>query len=77
MTTNRWLKVITAIWVIGYFVVACGPAIAADGIVGSILGAGIGLALGGALFVPWVVGLALLIGGIYLTRGSGRRSRDL
>jgi len=82
MSTNAWLKVIFVVWVLGFLVLACGPAIAADGIGGTLIGGAFGLILAGALGIPWVLGVALLLFLIWLTnprgRGRGRddRSRD-
>ncbi|CAN5729383.1 hypothetical protein BH24CHL8_BH24CHL8_10860 [soil metagenome] len=72
MTTNSWLKVILALWVLGFLVVACGPAIAADGIGGTLIGGAFGLLLGSVLFVPWLVGVGILIVLIWLTKPRGR-----
>ncbi len=72
MTTNSWLKVILALWVLGFLVVACGPAIAADGIGGTLIGGAFGLLLGSVLFVPWLVGVGILIVLIRLTKPRGR-----
>ena len=74
MSINGWLRLLLALWVIGYLLVACGPAIAADGIGGTLIGAALGLVLGSALFVPWVVGVVVLIALIWYT-DSGRRVR--
>ncbi len=73
MSTNKWLKVILVLWVVGYLLIACGPAIAADGVTGTLIGAAIGLILGGALFAPWAIGVVILIILIMLTRPSRER----
>ncbi|MDQ3406745.1 MAG: hypothetical protein M3472_01100, partial [Chloroflexota bacterium] len=66
MTTNSWLKVILVLWVLGFVVLACGPAIAADGIGGTLIGGAFGLLLGSVLLVPWIVGVGILIVLIWL-----------
>ncbi len=75
MSTNSWLKVILALWVVGFLVVACSPAIAADGIGGTLIGGAFGLLLGSFLFVPWILGVGVLLLLIWLTKPRGR-SRD-
>ncbi len=67
MSTNSWLRVILAIWVIGFLVIACGPALAGDGIVGTLAGGAIGLVLGSVLLVPWLLGVGVLLVLIRLT----------
>ena len=68
MSNHTKVKVVLAIWVIGYLVIACGPALSGDGLSGFILGGFFGLLLGSALFIPWVAGLVLLVGAYFLTR---------
>ncbi len=72
MSTNSWLKVILALWVLGFLVVACGPVIAADGIGGTLIGGAFGLLLGSFLFVPWILGVGVLLLLIWLTKPRGR-----
>jgi hypothetical protein len=74
MSNNGWLRLILVLWVVGYLLVACGPAIVADGISGTLIGAALGLVLGSVLFAPWVVGVVVLIGLIWYT-DPGRRIR--
>lgn len=76
MSTNSWLKVILTLWVLGFLVIACGPAIAADGIGGTLIGGAFGLLLGSVLFVPWVIGVGILILLIWLTNPRGRPRDD-
>lgn len=76
MSTNAWLKVILALWVLGFLVVACGPAIAADGIGGTLVGGIFGALLGTFLFVPWIVGVGILLILIWLTNPRERPRAD-
>jgi hypothetical protein len=70
MSTNGWLKLLLVLWVAGYLLLACGPAIAMEGIGGTLIGAVFGLLLGSALFVPWLVGLVVLIALVWFTGNS-------
>ncbi len=75
MSTNTILRVLLAIWVIGFLAISCGPFITGfdDGIGRTIVGGLFGAILGATLFVPWVVGVVILIGLIVLTnRGRPR-----
>jgi len=72
MSTNSWLKVILALWVLGFLVVACGPAIAANGIGGTLIGGVIGGAFGLFLFIPWIIGVGILLLLMRLTEPRGR-----
>lgn len=74
MSANRWLRVILVLWVVGFVVISCGPAIAGDGIGGTLLGGALGLLLGSVLFIPWIVGVVILVVLIVLT--NPRRDRD-
>ncbi len=76
MTTNSWLKVILVLWVLGFVVLACGPAMAADGIGGTLIGGAFGLLLGSVLLVPWIVGVGILIVLIWLTKPRGGARDD-
>ncbi len=76
MTANSWLKIILVLWVLGFLLLACGPAIAADGIGGTLIGGAFGLLLGSVLFVPWIVGVGVLVVLIWLTKPRGQDGRD-
>ncbi|MBA2488625.1 MAG: hypothetical protein H0V36_04785 [Chloroflexi bacterium] len=67
MTANRSLRFILVLWVVGFVVISCGPAIAGDGVGGTLVGGFIGLLLGSVLFVPWVVGVVILLVLIMIT----------
>ncbi len=72
MRTNSWLRLILVLWVVGFLIISCGPALAGDGIVGTLAGGAIGLVLGSVLLVPWLIGLAVLLVLIWLTSDRGR-----
>jgi hypothetical protein len=76
MSTNAWLRVILVLWVIGFLVIACGPAILGDGIGGTLFGGVVGLTLGAVLFVPWVIGVVILGALIWLTNPRRRGYPD-
>lgn len=59
---NRALRIVLAIWVIGYAVVACGPLLT-----GNALAAGLGLFAGAIFLVPWLVGTLILAVLVWLT----------
>lgn len=64
---NGRLKIILALWFVAYPVIACGPsAITHGGITGGLADFW-GLAIGGLLFVPWLVGLVVLGAAVWLT----------
>ncbi len=52
---NLVLRLILAVWVLGYLFVSCAPLLQGD------LGGGLlGLLVGGVFFVPWLVGVVVL-----------------
>lgn len=62
---NTLLRVLLLIWVIGYLVVACGPLLDGQLVVGTIL------ALTGVVFfIPWVIGIVILV---FLIKGTNER----
>ncbi len=60
-------QILLLIWVLGYLLVSCGPLLGGHLFVGAIALAG-----GVVLFVPWVIGIVVLAGLIWLT-DPGRR----
>jgi hypothetical protein len=64
---NTALRVLLAIWTLGYLVIACAPLLTGDAGAG-----GLGLLVGGVLFVPWLVGLLVLGVFVWLTNPRGR-----
>jgi hypothetical protein len=59
---NTLLRLLLLLWVIGYLAVGCAP------VFGGSFGEGLfGLIVGSVLFVPWVIGIAVLSGLIWLT----------
>ena len=77
MTTNTKWRIALVLWAIAFPVISCGPAIAGDGLVGTLAGGFLGVILGSVLLVPWIVGLVVLGAIVYLTnpRGSGPPGR--
>jgi hypothetical protein len=69
------LRVLMAIWVVGFLVIACGPLVigANNGLGGFAVGGLFSALLSTALFVPWIVGVVILAFLIYLTRPPRRR----
>lgn len=59
---NRTLRILLAIWVVGYAVLACGPFLT-----GNPFFAGLGLFAGVVLLVPWLVGTVILAILVWLT----------
>ena len=59
---NTILRVVLAVWVVGYLVIACGPIFSGD-----IGAGGLGLLVGSVLFVPWLVGILVLAIFVWLT----------
>lgn len=72
MTTHRWLQVILAIWALAFPVVACGPLLLSERDIAVALSALFGLAVFWIFFVPWLIGLIVLVFAVYLTRPSRR-----
>lgn len=73
MSANRWVRILLVLWVVGYLLISCGPAIVGDGVSGTLIGGAIGLILGGVLFVPWAIGVIVLIVLIMLTQPDRER----
>jgi hypothetical protein len=67
VTANAKARIALVVWAIAFPVISCGPAVAGDGVPGTILGGLLGLALGSVLFVPWVIGLVVLGALVFLT----------
>jgi hypothetical protein len=65
---NAALRLLLALWILGYIAIACAPLVTGD--VGSGLA---GLLLGGVLFLPWVAIAIVLAVLVWLTNPSGRR----
>ena len=59
---NTVLRVVLAIWVVLFLVIACAPILSNSALVG-----GIGFISGIVLFVPWLVGAVILVCLIWLT----------
>ena len=49
---NTGLRLLLALWVIGFLVIACVPLLTGNATAG-----GLGLLAGGVLLVPWLVGV--------------------
>jgi hypothetical protein len=60
LTTNLKVKLIFVIWLVAFPLISCGPALASHSIVGFLFGGFVGILLGSVLFVPWLVGIAVL-----------------
>jgi hypothetical protein len=75
MSGNTILRILLAIWVVGYLAISCGPFLSQldDGIGATLVAGLFGLVLGSALFVPWIVGVVILVGLVVLT--NPRRPR--
>lgn len=65
---NSILRLLLAVWVIGYLVLSCGPALLGNAATG-----GLGILAGAVLLIPWLIGVVVLIILVWLTnpRGSG------
>ena len=59
---NTILRLLLAIWVIGYLVLSCGPMF-----LGDVGAGGLGLLVGGVLLVPWLVGVLVIGVFVWLT----------
>lgn len=59
---NSILRVLLAIWVIGFLLISCAPALFGDGAVGFF-----GIVAGLVLLVPWLLGVVVLAIGVWLT----------
>jgi hypothetical protein len=64
---NTIFRVLLAIWVVLYLVIACAPIISNSVIVG-----GIGFVSGIILFVPFLIGAVILVCLIWLTNAQRR-----
>jgi hypothetical protein len=59
---NTVLRIVLLVWVLGYLLVSCGPLLGGHLFVGSVL------AIAGlALFIPWLLGVIVLVALIWLT----------
>jgi len=65
---NTIFRVLFAIWVVLYLVIACAPVLSNSVFVG-----GLGFVSGIILFVPWLVGAVILVCLIWLTNPQKRR----
>jgi hypothetical protein len=64
---NTLFRVLLAIWVVLYLVIACAPILSNSAAVG-----GIGFVSGIILFVPWLIGAVILACLIWLTNSQRR-----
>jgi hypothetical protein len=64
---NTILRIVLLIWVVGYLFVSCAPILGGHIVIGAIALAG-----GILLFIPWVVGILILAGMIWLTNEPPR-----
>jgi hypothetical protein len=64
---NTLFRVLLAIWVVLYLVIACAPILSNSVAVG-----GIGFVSGIILFVPWLIGAVILVCLIWLTNPQRR-----
>jgi hypothetical protein len=53
---NTLLRILLLVWVFGYLLVSCAPLLGANVIVGTL-----GLLGGIVLFIPWLVGVIVLV----------------
>lgn len=68
VNTNTLLRIVLLVWVLGYLLVSCGPLLGGHLFVGSIL------AIAGlALFIPWLLGVLVLIALIWVTNSRPPR----
>jgi hypothetical protein len=65
---NTILRVILAIWTIGFLVISCGPMLLG----GSGTATGVGLFVGAVLLVPWLIGMLVLGVLVWLTNPRGK-----
>ena len=65
---NTALRIVLVIWVIGYLFLACSPILG-----GNLVGGTIALVGGLLLFVPWLIGIVVIGGLIWLTNPPRRR----
>jgi hypothetical protein len=65
---NLGLRILLAVWVVGFLLVSCSPLLTGSG------GAGVlGLLAGAVLLVPWLVGVLVLAVLVWLTNPRGGR----
>ncbi len=64
---NVALRIVLLLWVLGYLLAACAPILGGHLVLGAIALAG-----GILLFIPWLIGVALLAGLIRLTNPPRR-----
>ena len=62
-STNSLLRLLLAIWTIGYFVVSCVPLIFSSNGLVQVAGAAVGV----VLLIPWLLGVLVLAILIFLT----------
>jgi len=59
---NTILRVLLAIWVLGFLLISCVPILS-----GHLIAGGVGLVAGAILLVPWLVGVVILGVLVWLT----------
>jgi hypothetical protein len=64
---NVALRILLLVWIVGYLFVSCVPLLNGHILIGTLT-----FVAGIALFVPWLIGIAVLVGLIWLTN-PGRR----
>jgi hypothetical protein len=72
---NSKLRIALVIWAVAYPVIACGPAAITEGGITGAIANFWSFAVGGLLFLPWLIGLVVLGAATWLT-GSRRGDRD-
>lgn len=60
MTAHTKAKLAFVVWLVTFPVVACGPALSSNDLIGFLLGGFAGVLLGSLLFLPWIVGVGVL-----------------
>ena len=65
---NLALRILLLLWVLGYLLVACGPILGGHLIIGAVT-----LVAGIALFIPWLLGIAVLGFLIWITNPARPR----
>lgn len=61
-TVNSVLRLLLAIWVIGFLLVSCVPMLS-----GNATASGFGILAGAILLVPWLIGVVILVVLVWLT----------
>jgi len=64
---NSLLRVVLAIWTIGFVVLSCGPLLSGNAAAG-----GLGLLAGAVFLVPWLIGLLVIGVLVWLTNPRRR-----